>query len=392
MPNRSKPSVSLGVIDMLERLIGFPTVSSRSNLDLIDFVREYLAGHGVASTLVASDDGQKANLYASIGPQVAGGVVLSGHTDVVPPGQEAWTSDPWVLTERGGKLYGRGTCDMKGFDALALAAVPAMVAAGLKRPIHIALSYDEEVGCLGAPRLVEHMARHIAKPQAVIVGEPTEMKVIHGHKSSLSFFTDVHGHPVHSSRVDLGVSAVMIAARLVTWLEDRMNENRRLADPNSPFRPNYTTLHCGMIQGGTAANVVAGECGFVTDIRAVPGDDPLRHLADFEAYIHSEIEPRMQAIASVSGIQIRERGDVPGLAPEPGGSAEALVAELLGDASTDVVSYGTEAGIFQRAGWSSIVCGPGDIAQAHRADEYVEVAQMQAGEAFMHRLIERLSR
>jgi acetylornithine deacetylase len=377
--------------EMLARLVAFPTISSTSNLACIGFIADTLAGWGVASRLVYSPDGTKANLYATVGPSVEGGVVLSGHTDVVPVDGQAWTSDPFVLTERDGRLYGRGTCDMKGFDAAVLAAVPAMVAAGLRRPIHIALSYDEEVGCQGAPPMVAEMALTVPRPAAVIVGEPSSMKTVVGHKGSVSWFTEVRGHSVHSSRIDTGVSAVMTAARLVTWLDDVLEANRAAADPRSAFAPPYTTVHCGTIQGGTATNIVSAHCRFVTEVRALPSEDPLDVRRRFEAFVRTVIEPRMQAIAPHTGVDIIHRAAVRGLAPETDGPAEALVRHLTGDNGRSVVSYGTEAGIFQEAGWSTVVCGPGDIAQAHQADEFITLEQLEAAERFVRALVAELA-
>jgi acetylornithine deacetylase len=383
--------MTLSAREMLARLVAFPTVSSASNLDLIDFVRDYLAGLGVESRLVPNPEGTKANLFATVGPMIEGGVVLSGHTDVVPVEGQPWTSDPFVLTERDGKLYGRGSCDMKGFDALALAAVPRMLAAGLRRPIHIALSYDEEVGCQGAGHMVAEMARVIARPAAVIVGEPSRMKAVTGHKGSISWFTTVRGHTVHSSRIDRGVSAVMVAARLIAWHDDVMAQNRAKADPANPFEPPWTSLHCGYVRGGTAANVVADRCDFVSEVRAIPTEDAAAFKARFEAHVRDEIEPAMRAVAPQTGVDITFRAAVRGLAPERHGAAEALVRRITGDNGHCVVSYGTEAGIFQAEGWSTVVCGPGDIAQAHQADEFIEVSQLQAGDAFMDRLIAELA-
>lgn len=377
--------------EMLERLVAFPTVSSDSNLELIEFVRAYLAEHGVSSTLVFNEDGSKANLFATIGPTVPGGVVLSGHTDVVPALEPGWTDSPWMLTERNGRLYGRGTCDMKGFDALALAAVPEMLAADLKAPIHIALSYDEEVGCKGAPSMVERMVEGIATPRAVFVGEPTRMRVVNGHKGIVAFNTHVRGHAVHSSRIDTGVSAVMVAARLVTWLDETMADNSRRPAPGA-FEPPYTTLHCGVINGGVAGNIVAESCSFITDIRAIPQEKAQDFRDRFEQYARTGIEPAMKATAPNSGIEIEDLSSVPGLAPEPDGDAEALALALTGANDTAVVAYATEGGIFQNAGWSTVVVGPGDIAQAHQVDEYIEVEQLMAGERFIQRLISELAR
>ncbi|UOM35785.1 acetylornithine deacetylase [Acuticoccus sp. I52.16.1] len=383
--------MTLTPTQMLERLVAFPTVSSRSNLELMAFVKDTLAQCGVTATLLPDPSGEKANLYATVGPMVEGGVVLSGHTDVVPAEEDTWSAGPWALTRRDGRLYGRGACDMKGFDALVLAAVPAMVAAGLAVPIHIALSYDEEVGCRGAPPLIAAMKAALPAPRAVIVGEPTRMRPVGGHKGSFSFHTHVTGHAVHSSRIDIGVSAVMTAARLITWLEDRMAANARAADPASPFVPPYTTIHCGMIQGGTAANIVSDRCRFVTDMRVVPPEDPEVILAEYERHIREVIEPEMKRKHAGAGVRIERRSDVAPLMPDPGGGAEALFAALGVGEAPAAVSYGTEAGLFQRAGWPAMVCGPGDIAQAHQADEYLEESELAKGERFIARLIAHLA-
>ncbi|MFL5132063.1 MAG: acetylornithine deacetylase [Microvirga sp.] len=379
--------MSLSPREMLARLVAFPSVSTSSNLDIIGFCRDWLNSHGVESHVVMSPEGDKANLYATIGPQVEGGIVLSGHTDVVPVEGQNWSTDPWTLTERNGRLYGRGATDMKGFDALVLALVPEMVRAPLKRPVHIALSYDEEIACRGAPSMVQAMARSIPAPSTVIVGEPTRHAVVTGHKASVQLRTQVTGYAVHSSRIDQGVSAVMNAARLITWHEDVMEENRRPVDPENPFEPPYTTLHCGMMAGGNAANVVSSSAWFFSDIRAVPTESPMDYLARYEAYIRDVVEPRMKAIAPDTGIAVEVIAEVPGLKPETDGAAERLMRRLTGDNGIHVVSYGTEAGLFQRVGWSTVVCGPGDIAQAHQPDEYIEVSEFQAGEAVLRRLI-----
>jgi acetylornithine deacetylase len=383
--------MSVSPREMLARLVAFPSVSTSSNLDIISFCRDWLASHGVDSRLVMSPEGDKANLYATIGPQVAGGVVLSGHTDVVPVEGQAWTSDPWTLTERDGRLYGRGSTDMKGFDALVLALVPEMVNAPLKRPVHIALSYDEELACRGAPSMVREMSERIPMPAAVIVGEPTRHAVVTGHKASVQHLAEVTGRAVHSSRLDQGVSAVMNAARLITWLDDATEENRRKADPSNGFEPPYTTLHCGIVEGGTAANIVASSAWFYTDIRAIPAENPWDYVERFRAFARDTLEPRMKAIAPEAGIAIELVSEIPGLRPEADGGAERLARRLTGDNGTHVVAYGTEAGLFQEAGWSTIVCGPGDIAQAHQPDEYIEISELEAGERLLRRIIADLS-
>ena len=376
--------------EMLEKLVSFPTVSRESNVDLMDFVEDYLSGHGVASQRVWSDDGEKCNLFALVGPEEAGGVVMSGHVDVVPVDGQNWDTDPFEVVQKGSRLYGRGTCDMKGFDALVLAAVPAALKAGLKKPVQIALSYDEETGMEGAYRLAPAIAAKMPPAQALIVGEPSEMQVVTGHKGGLMLQTDVHGYEVHSSIVHTGVSAVMIAAELVTWLEAQMADNAAKADPNSLFVPPYTTLHVGMIQGGTARNIVAKDCWFSTDVRVIPGETSEHWVERYKAKI-AEVEARMKAINPDTGITLTLRGDVPGCRPHMATEAEALCRSLTGDNAEHVVSYGTEAGIFQDEGYSACICGPGNIEQAHQPNEFIEIAQLDAGEAFMHRLIERLA-
>ncbi len=390
MTARAKPHMT--PVEMLARLVAFPTESQRSNLDLIGFVQEYLAEHGIASTLVPSEDGQKANLFATIGPAVDGGVVLSGHTDVVPVAGQDWSSDPWTLTERDGRLYGRGSCDMKGFDALALALVPDMLKAGLRRPIHIALSYDEEIGCLGAPLMIRQMASHGIRPSAVIVGEPSMMQVVTGHKGGTRMNTTVRGYAVHSSRMDLGVSAVMVAARLMAWHEDQMIACAAQARADNPFEPPYTTFHVGTVRGGTAANITAEECVFNSEFRVVPPEQPEVWLARYQAYIDDVIEPAMKARSDKAGVSFVMTSSIPPLKAEPDGEAERLARRITGDNGSHVVAYGTEGGQFQEAGWSTVVCGPGDIAQAHQPDEFIAVSQMQAGEQFIRGVIADLTR
>lgn len=384
--------------EMLERLVAFPTVSRESNLGLIEFVRGYLAGHGVESRIVPSPKGEpKANLYAQIGPTVPGGVVLSGHTDVVPVDGQAWSTDPFRVVEKDGRLYGRGTCDMKGFDALALALVPDMLEAGLKRPIQIALSYDEEVGHQGVPSLIASMTETLPKARAVFVGEPTMMQVVTQHKGGCSLITRLRGFEVHSSLVHTGVSAVMNAAKLINWHSERMAENRAAAEalgrdaPGALFDPPYTTLHNGMIQGGTAGNITARDCWFSSDIRCLPTEDGRDWFARYRAEC-DRVQAGMRAIRPETGIDIEVRLLAPGCRKEADGEAERMARRLTGDNGEHAVSYGTEAGHYQNeGGYSVCVIGPGSIEQAHQPDEYISVAQLAAGEAFMRRLIAELS-
>ena len=379
--------------ELLDRLVGFPTVSRDSNLDLIDFVEEYLAGYGVPSIRVPNADGTKAALYAHVGPEVDGGVVLSGHTDVVPVDGQDWSTDPFTVTEQDGKLFGRGTCDMKGFDALALSAVPLALERGIKRPLQIALSYDEEVGCTGAPPMIDHMVSHgLPRADTVIVGEPSMMKIVTGHKGGIGYKMHFRGFEVHSSLAPKGVSAIMMAAKLINWANEVNAENaaKTPSELAAEFDPPFTTLHIGTIHGGTAHNITAKDCYFGFDFRIVPGEDIAAWQARFEAKV-AEIAAEMKAIRPEAGITAEQYFHVPGLKPENDGSAEALVRQLTGENARHVVSYGTEAGQFQERGYSAVICGPGDIAQAHQPDEFITVDQFQQGEAFIARLIDRLA-
>lgn len=383
-------SDSSSSIELLSKLVAFPTVSDRSNLALIRFVEEYLKKHGIESRLVFDETGEKASLQARIGPPVDGGIILSGHTDVVPVKGQSWSSDPFVLEERDDRLYGRGAVDMKGFAACVLAAVPDMVAADLKRPIHIALSYDEEIGCLGAPPMIDTMLADGPTPAAVIVGEPSSMKVVTAQKAIMVLRTDITGYSVHSSLLDRGVSAVSAAARLITWLDDQTKSNAEVADPANGFSPPYTTLHCGVVQGGTTHNIVAASAHFLTDIRTITGEDPLAWEAKYRKYADDSILPPMKKIHADASIDIKRLAYVPGLEPENDGTAEELARQLTGDNKRNAVVYATEAGQFQERGISAVVCGPGSIDQAHQPDEFISRDQISQAERFMSRLIASL--
>ena len=385
--------MTLSARELMDKLVSFPTVSRDSNLDLIDFVEEYLDGYGVASTRVPNEDGTKAALYAHIGPQVDGGVILSGHTDVVPVDGQAWDTDPFTVTERQGKLYGRGTCDMKGFDALALSAVPLALERGIKRPLQIALSYDEEVGCTGAPPMIDHMvAMGMPRADTVLVGEPSMMKIANSHKGSVGYDMHFRGFEVHSSLAPTGVSAIMMAAKFINWANDVNIENAAKTPSTlaADFMPPYTTLHTGKIRGGTAHNITAKDCYFDLSFRLVPGED----IAAWEARLMAkvaELEAEMKAVRPEAGISAVKSFHVPGLLPEVQGRAEAMVRHLTGENASNVVSYGTEAGQFQERGYSAVICGPGDIAQAHQPNEFISVDQFKQGEAFMSRLVDMLA-
>jgi acetylornithine deacetylase len=375
-------------LDILARLIAFDTTSRNSNLELIAWVEDFLRQRGIASHRVSNADGTKANLYALIGPEVEGGAVLSGHTDVVPVDGQPWTSDPWVLTERGGKLYGRGTADMKAFSALALAHLDEALAAPLKRPLMLALSYDEEIGCLGAPSLIADIIKAAPKPAAVIVGEPTSMKVVSAHKGIRSFLVEVTGREAHSSLPDAGVSAVMEALKLMDLIAEMGREARGMT--HAHFHPPGPTMTIGKVEGGTAANILARRCEFVWDLRAPETEQGDAIEARFRAAADA-LDVDIRRRAPEGGVKITRRSNTPGLVIQRDSAAETLARALTGDNETRAVSYAAEAGLFQRAGIPAIICGPGSIEQAHQPDEWIEISQIEEGAAFMKRLIARLS-
>ena len=380
-----------GPIEMIERLVSYDTTSRDSNLALIHFVRDYLASHGVDSTLIHDETGNKANLYATVGPRDVPGVALSGHTDVVPVDGQPWDTDPFSVVEKDGRLYGRGTSDMKSFSAIALALVPEFCARPLKTPIHFALSFDEEVGCLGAPLMINQLGHALGvKPHIVIVGEPTDMAVVNAHKGVYSFKTRVRGLEVHSSATHRGVNAVQHAATLVHFLTELADEMAGRAEPESGFDPPYTTVHVGTIEGGTAQNIVPLDCAFTWEYRLMPGADPDEIRERFERFSRETVLPRMQAVDSDTGISTELRAQVPGLVPEDGSPAEAIVMALARTNHTGVVAYGTEAGLFQEVGIPTVICGPGSILQAHQPNEYIELSQVRACEAFMRRLLDEV--
>jgi acetylornithine deacetylase len=375
-------------LEILERLIAFDTTSRLSNLALIEWVEAYLDGHGVPHRRVPNADGAKSNLMATIGPAIEGGIVLSGHTDVVPVDGQRWSSDPFKLSFRDGRYYGRGTCDMKGFLALALAAVPELAAGPTARPVHLAFSYDEEIGCLGAPSMIEVIAREVPAPALVVVGEPSDMVAVSGHKGIAVFTVTVQGHEAHSSQTHLGVSAIMEAIPLLASLRALAERLEREADPASAFTPKGATLTVGVIHGGTAGNILARECQFLFDLRCPPGLEPMTILQPFYAQVEA-LDAALKARSPEAGAQICNRSVTPPLSPEPDGAAEAFARRLAGDnGPARAVSFAAEAGQFQQAGFSTVICGPGSIDQAHQPDEFVERAQIQRGASFMRRLIE----
>lgn len=384
--------INIAATEHLARLVAFDTTSRDSNLALIEYVEALLGGLGVVSRRVANAEGTKANLYATLGPSAPGGIVLSGHTDVVPVDGQPWSSDPFTLTRRGDRLHGRGTCDMKGFLALALATAPDFARGGNARPVHFAFSYDEEVGCLGAPSMIRELVTELPPPAAVVVGEPTNMEVVSGHKGIATWRVTVTGHEAHSSLTHLGISANMVAVGLMNQLAAIAETLEHHADPASLYCPGHATLTIGQIHGGTAVNILARECSFVFDLRAPPGQEPDAIIAPFITECARQ-DAILRARFEGAGVEVVRRSATPSFAPEPGGAAELLTRRLAGDnGPARVVSYAAEAGQFQQAGFSVVICGPGSIEQAHQPDEYLEIAQLERGAAFMARLYEAVRR
>jgi len=373
-------------IDLIRRLVGFDTVSVHSNLALIHYARDYLRDLGIDSRLTFDAEGKKANLLAAIGPNVPGGIVLSGHTDVVPVAGQPWESDPFTVVERDGRLYGRGTADMKSFLAIALALAPEFRAAKLRVPIYLALSYDEEVGCLGVGKLLDDLTAALPRPAAAIIGEPTLMKLINRHKGFQSFTTTVTGRDGHSSATHRGVNAIAYAAEIVAFLTQLAAEIAAKGPLDDGFDPPYTTINVGAISGGTAVNIIARQCSFDWEFRPIPGFDPAPLRRRFDAFIAESILPRMRAVAPEAGVVTIQDSGSPPLVPEADSPAEALVRLLTGANIAGAVSFGTEASHFQESGIPAVICGPGSIEQGHQPNEFIALEQVDACIAFMRKL------
>ena len=373
--------------EILRRLVAFDTVSANSNLALIDWVVEYLQGHGIAADLTFSNARDKANLFATIGPADAGGgVILSGHTDVVPVIGQPWDSDPFALVERDGRLYGRGTADMKSFIAIALALVPEFKARPLKRPLHLALSFDEEVGCFGAPHLIESLPRGAARPSLVVVGEPTNMAVANAHKGCHVFTTAVTGLAAHSSAPQRGVNAILAASEIIQFIAGLAGEARAASRPESGFEPPYTSFNIGTIAGGSAMNIIPRDCEFTWEFRPLPGEDTAAIRDRIDRFIAADLLPRLRRVHPGADVTTRALASIPGLVAQPGSPAEELARQLTGANQSTVVAYGTEAGLFQGAGIPAVICGPGSMEQGHQPNEFITIEQVEAGTAFQRRL------
>ena len=388
----SAPSTTprLNTTELLARLVSFDTTSRNSNLPLMAYVREYLDAHDVPYRVSADATGEKANIHAIIGPQQPGGVALSGHVDTVPVDGQAWSANPFTLRQSDGRLYARGSADMKGFVSACLAAVPEMKARNLSRPLHLFISYDEEVGCQGAKRLIEDLDESGLKPALCVVGEPSGMQPILAHKGKLNLRVAVRGVPGHSSEPDKGVNAIQAAGEAIAYVAA---EARRLAKEGpfeDGFDPPHTTIHVGTIRGGTILNIIPERCEFVMEWRGIPGDEPMRHVERLRQFVAANIEPAMHAVNRNTGFEYDVLIQMPGLSLAPDHELTAIVKQLTGSNSTGKVSYGTEGGYYQGAKIPTIVCGPGHIAQAHQPDEWIAQEQLDACDTFIRRLADRL--
>lgn len=383
----ARDEAALAASSILAKLVAFDTTSRNSNLALIDWVEAYLAEHGVAAKRVYDETGQKANLWATIGPAEKPGYILSGHTDVVPVDGQDWTSDPFVLRQAEGRLYGRGAADMKGFLACCLAMVPAMARAGLRRPIHLAFSYDEEVGCVGVRGLIDWLNEQPVRPEACFVGEPTGMGVVIAHKGKRSLEVHVTGRGCHSSLAPEGVNAVDYAAMLA--VEIRRIGERLAHGPADPlFDVPVSTAHTGFLHGGTALNIVPDQAELAFEFRVLPGEDAGALAAEVEAIARDVLTPAMQAVAPEAKIDFRPLSSFPALDTPADAEVTRLAKRLAGRNDHAKVAYGTEGGLFQeRGGIPSVVVGPGHIAQAHKPDEFIEMAELARCTAFIERLI-----
>ena len=380
-------------IKILKDLISFDTTSYKSNLDLITYISKYLDSYKIKSNLIHDSTGKKANLYATIGSNKVDGIMLSGHTDVVPADTRNWTSDPFSLTEKNNKLYGRGTADMKSFIALVLSRVPKIVNANLSKSIHLAFSYDEEVGCIGVHRLIDMLKKNTFKPTLCIVGEPTNMEVVIGHKGKCGHEVKINGLGCHSGQAPLGVNAINYAAKLISYISNIAVDKSKTGPFDHEYEIPYTTLHTGIISGGTAINIVPDSCTFEFEIRHIAEDNPKELVEEIKAYSKEYLIPQMHKISEKTGINFKEKVSYPGLSIDKNSELVKLIKELLKEDKHKKVIFGTEGGLFQeKLNIPSVVCGPGNIDQAHKANEYISIEQIVKGGEFLDNLINHFSK
>lgn len=379
-------------IEILKKLVSFDTTSFKSNLDLIKFIENYLNDLNIKSELIYDETKNKANLFTTIGPNLQGGIVLSGHTDVVPITKQNWTSDPFILTERDDKLFGRGSSDMKGFIAIVLSRVSAMVEKKLKKPIHLAFSYDEEIGCVGVHSLLDLIKKKSINPEFCIVGEPTSMEMVIGHKGKHAYDVKVDGLSCHSGQAPNGVNAINYASKLINYIEE-INKEKSIKGPfDNDYEIPYSTLHTGLIKGGTILNIVPKLCQFEFEIRHLAEDDPLEIIQRIKQYTEELLIKEMHNISSTTNIEINEKINYPGLNISESISPVKQVKELLGKSSHKKVVFGTEGGLFKRElNLPTIICGPGSIDQAHKPDEFISIQQIEKGGTFIDKLINNCS-
>ena len=391
MPFPSASEKDSKAIEFLKTLVGFDTTSYNSNLELIEFIQSYLSSYDIDSTLIHDESGKKANLYTTIGRTDIGGVMLSGHTDVVPVAGQDWDTDPFSLTESSDKLYGRGSADMKGFIALVLSRVPEMVSSELTKPIHLAFSYDEEIGCVGVQRMLDLLEHQPIKPSCCIIGEPTGMEVVIGHKGKLATRVKVRGHACHSGQSPLGVNAIDFASELIVYIRKLAHEKAQKGPFDKDYEVPYTTLHTGVVSGGTALNIVPNLCQFDFEIRHLYEEDPQHLLDQIESFARDHLETEMHLIDSDTGFDFETLATYPGLLTDPGIEFVTYVKGLLDNDAHSKVIFGSEGGLFQkRLGIPTLVCGPGNIDQAHKANEYISLNQLQKGGNFLDCLLESL--
>ncbi|MAR79099.1 MAG: acetylornithine deacetylase [Rhodospirillaceae bacterium] len=380
----------IGSKKILEKLVSFDTTSSKSNLDLINYIKNYLEGYNLKSEIIFNKDKTKANLHSTIGPPQNQGIVLSGHTDVVPVDGQIWDTNPFQLTEYSKKLFGRGTADMKSFIAVTLAMVPLIIKKNINKPIHLAFSFDEEVGCLGVPSLVEHINKHFTKPLVVIVGEPTNMEIVNSHKGVLAFKTSLNGLEGHSSSPEKGLNTILFASELINFLNSLYEKEKKIKNPL--FQPPYTTIHVGLIKGGSALNIIPKECSFIWEYRYLPDQNPEKIINEFNHFSNNVILPKMKSIYDKSSITTKKIAHVPPLKSSSDLEIENLIMKLAKSNTIKTVSYGTEGGVFQQTGIPTIICGPGSIEQAHKANEFIELQEIDKCEKFIINIIQFLEK